>query len=162
MAGPWAPYGLLYSSPGMHLFASKSSKLLAGHFFNVMMLLSLQIVNKSGVAFFQGNTVSAMGPWKGLKAVRRIVEDCIKNVHPIYHIKVCFYPITEGWVVWLILIILLENGFLQYFGWKIDRCIFWMKLVVSGFPSHIFYLLFAYFLVLFFFPVDSFATGIDD
>ena len=80
----------------MHLFASKSSKLLAGHFFNVMMLLSLQIVNKSGVAFFQGNTVSAMGPWKGLKAVRRIVEDCIKNVHPIYHIKVCFYPITEG------------------------------------------------------------------
>lgn len=35
----------------------------------------------------QGNTVSAMGPWKGLKQVRRIVEDCIKNVHPIYHIK---------------------------------------------------------------------------
>lgn len=37
---------------------------------------------------FQGSTVSAMGPWKGLKAVRRVVEDCIKNVHPIYHIKV--------------------------------------------------------------------------
>mmetsp|Transcript_9561 Transcript_9561/g.24436 ORF Transcript_9561/g.24436 Transcript_9561/m.24436 type:complete len:422 (+) Transcript_9561:3987-5252(+) len=35
----------------------------------------------------QGNTVSAMGPYKGLKALRRIVEDCIKNVHPIYHIK---------------------------------------------------------------------------
>jgi hypothetical protein len=62
----------------------------------IMMLSSLQIVNKSGVASLQGNTVSAMGPWKGLKAVRRIVEDCIKNVHPIYHIKVCFYPITEG------------------------------------------------------------------
>ena len=34
-----------------------------------------------------GNTVSAMGPFKGLKTLRRIVEDCIKNVHPIYHIK---------------------------------------------------------------------------
>lgn len=28
-----------------------------------------------------------MGPYKGLKTVRRVVEDCINNVHPIYHIK---------------------------------------------------------------------------
>ncbi|GFR46943.1 hypothetical protein Agub_g8592, partial [Astrephomene gubernaculifera] len=35
----------------------------------------------------QGNTVSAMGPYKGLKVLRRVVEDCIRNVHPIYHIK---------------------------------------------------------------------------
>ncbi|KAI7905957.1 ribosomal RNA assembly protein mis3 [Cokeromyces recurvatus] len=35
----------------------------------------------------QGNTVSVMGPYKGLKDIRRIVTDCMKNIHPIYHIK---------------------------------------------------------------------------
>jgi len=35
----------------------------------------------------QGNTVSVMGGWKGLKTVRKIVEDAMKNTHPIYHIK---------------------------------------------------------------------------
>jgi len=36
----------------------------------------------------QGSTVSTMGPYKGLKEVRRIVIDCMKNIHPIYRIKV--------------------------------------------------------------------------
>lgn len=36
----------------------------------------------------QGSTVSAMGPYKGLKEARRIVIDCMKNIHPIYRIKV--------------------------------------------------------------------------
>lgn len=36
----------------------------------------------------QGSTVSAMGPYKGLKEVRRIIIDCMKNIHPIYRIKV--------------------------------------------------------------------------
>ncbi|KAM0229056.1 hypothetical protein ACHAP5_011768 [Fusarium lateritium] len=40
-----------------------------------------------------GNTVSAMGPYKGLKELRRVVEDCMANIlanstpHPIYYIK---------------------------------------------------------------------------
>lgn len=35
----------------------------------------------------QGNTVSVMGGYKGLKEVRRIIQDCMANIHPIYHIK---------------------------------------------------------------------------
>lgn len=43
----------------------------------------------------QGNTVSAMGPFKSLKEVRRIVLDCMKNIHPIYRIKARIFA-TRG------------------------------------------------------------------
>ncbi|KAM7258357.1 hypothetical protein ACFE04_014098 [Oxalis oulophora] len=37
----------------------------------------------------QGYTVAAMGSFKGLKQVRRVVEDCMLNqMHPVYHVKV--------------------------------------------------------------------------
>lgn len=35
----------------------------------------------------QGNTVAALGPYKGLQQVRDIVIDTMENVHPIYNIK---------------------------------------------------------------------------
>ena len=35
----------------------------------------------------QGNTVSVMGSHKGIKEARRVVLDCMKNIHPVYNIK---------------------------------------------------------------------------
>lgn len=35
----------------------------------------------------QGNTVSTIGSFKGLKQVRKCVIDCMNNVHPIYFVK---------------------------------------------------------------------------
>uniref|UniRef100_UPI00398F67EC KRR1 small subunit processome component homolog isoform X1 n=1 Tax=Pristiophorus japonicus TaxID=55135 RepID=UPI00398F67EC len=35
----------------------------------------------------QGNTVSALGPYTGLKEARKVVLDTLKNIHPIYNIK---------------------------------------------------------------------------
>ncbi|KAK2195481.1 bifunctional Krr1 [Babesia duncani] len=35
----------------------------------------------------QGHTVCIIGSMKGIKIARRIVEDCMRNIHPVYHIK---------------------------------------------------------------------------
>ena len=41
----------------------------------------------------QGNTVCAMGYFKDIKTVLRVVTDCMRNVHPIYSIKELMIPV---------------------------------------------------------------------
>lgn len=49
-------------------------------------LKALELLTQTYI-LVQGNTVSIMGGYKSLKEVRRVIEDCMANIHPIYHIK---------------------------------------------------------------------------
>lgn len=49
-------------------------------------LKALELLTKCYI-LVQGNTVSAVGPIKGLEEVRKVSEECMQNKHPVYHIK---------------------------------------------------------------------------
>jgi ribosomal RNA assembly protein len=49
-------------------------------------LKALEILSECYI-LVQGNTVSIMGPVKGIKTVRRVIIETMQNIHPVYNIK---------------------------------------------------------------------------
>ncbi|CDU16246.1 KRR1 small subunit processome component, putative [Plasmodium yoelii] len=64
-------------------FIKRRQRLLGS---NATTLKALEILTQCYICV-HGKTVCVIGNFKSLKIVRRIVIDCMKNIHPVYHIK---------------------------------------------------------------------------
>ncbi|CRG95399.1 KRR1 small subunit processome component, putative [Plasmodium gallinaceum] len=64
-------------------FIKRRQRLLGS---NATTLKALEILTNCYICV-HGKTVSVIGHFKSLKIVRRIIIDCMKNIHPVYHIK---------------------------------------------------------------------------
>ncbi|GAW79525.1 KRR1 small subunit processome component [Plasmodium gonderi] len=64
-------------------FIKRRQRLLGS---NGTTLKALEILTNCYICV-HGKTVSVIGYFKSLKIVRRIIIDCMKNIHPVYHIK---------------------------------------------------------------------------
>jgi ribosomal RNA assembly protein len=49
-------------------------------------LKALEILTECYI-LVQGNTVSVMGPMKGIKTARRVIIETMQNIHPVYNVK---------------------------------------------------------------------------
>jgi len=65
------------------VFLNRRKKLI-GH--NGSTVKAIEMLTKSYI-LVQGNTVSCIGNCKNIKTCRKIIEDCMKNIHPFVHIR---------------------------------------------------------------------------
>lgn len=64
-------------------FVKRRSRLIGP---NGTTLKALEILTECYI-LVQGNTVSLMGPMKGIKVARRVIIETMQNIHPVYNIK---------------------------------------------------------------------------